>query len=49
MMGPAAVIDVTELTGQGEGGVSPEITPEMIERWEAQHGQLRPEDIVLFR
>jgi kynurenine formamidase len=49
MMGPAAVIDVTELTGQGEGGVSPEILPEHITRWETQHGELRPEDIVLFR
>jgi kynurenine formamidase len=49
MMGPAAVIDVTDLTGQGEGGVSPEITPEHITRWEVQHGQLQPDDIVLFR
>ena len=49
MMGPAAMIDVTELSGQGEGGVSPEILPEHVERWEEQHGRLRPEDIVLFR
>jgi kynurenine formamidase len=49
MIGPAAVVDVTELTGQGEGGVSPEILPEHIKRWEAEHGELRPEDIVLFR
>jgi kynurenine formamidase len=49
MMGPAAVIDVTELAGQGEGGVSPEIMPEHITAWEARHGQLQPEDIVLFR
>jgi kynurenine formamidase len=49
MMGPAAVIDVTELTGQGEGGVSPEILPEHITGWEAKHGELQPEDIVLFR
>jgi len=49
MMGPAVVIDVTELSGQGEGGVSPEILPEHVERWEAQHGRLQPEDIVLFR
>jgi kynurenine formamidase len=49
MMGPAAVIDVTELSGQGEGGVSPEILPEHVERWEAAHGRLLPEDIVLFR
>ena len=49
MMGPAAVIDVTSLTGQGEGGVSPEILPEHIAAWEAEHGQLTPGDIVLFR
>jgi isatin hydrolase len=49
MMGPAAVIDVTELTGQGEGGVSPEIMPDHITAWEAEHGQLQPDEIVLFR
>jgi kynurenine formamidase len=49
MMGPAAVIDVTELSGQGEDGVSPEILPEHVERWEAANGRLRSEDIVLFR
>lgn len=48
LMGAAAVIDVAELTGQGEGGVSPEITPAMIEAWEADHGRLRPGDIALF-
>lgn len=49
MIGPAAVIDVTHLTGQGDNGVSPEILPEHVERWEAEHGRLHPEDIVLFR
>jgi kynurenine formamidase len=49
MIGPAAVIDVTGLTGQGEGGVSPEILPEHITRWESEHGQLQSDDIVLFR
>ena len=49
LIGPAAVIDVTALAGQGEGGVSPEITPEMIEQWETEHGQLRGDEIVLFR
>ena len=49
LMGPAATIDATELTGQGEDGVSPEITPELIERWEAEHGQLQAGEIVLFR
>lgn len=49
LMGPAAVIDVTELRGPGDGGISPEITPEIIERWEADHGQLEAGDFVLFR
>ena len=49
MMGPAAVIDVTDLTGQGSGGVSPEITPGHITRWEEEHGELTAADIVLFR
>jgi kynurenine formamidase len=49
LVGPAAVIDATELTGQGADGVSPEITPELIERWEAIHGQLQAGEIVLFR
>jgi kynurenine formamidase len=49
LVGPAAVIDATSLAGQGEGGVSPEITPDLIETWEREHGQLRQGDIVLFR
>lgn len=49
MMGPAAVIDVTELNDTTGGGVSPEITPEHITAWEAEHGELGPNDIVLFR
>lgn len=49
LMGPAAVIDVSELSDQGEGGVSAEIMPEHIERWEAEHGQLQPDEVVLFR
>jgi kynurenine formamidase len=49
LIGPAAVVDVTELSGRGEGGVSPEITPELIRRWERRHGELRPGEIVLFR
>lgn len=49
LVGPAAVIDVTELSGQGEGGVSPEIAPSHIEAWEAAHGQLQAGEIVLFR
>ena len=49
LMGQAAVIDVTGLTGQGDGGVSPEIGSEHIKRWEAAHGALTAGEIVLFR
>jgi kynurenine formamidase len=49
MMGPAAVIDVTALNDITGGGVSPEITPEHITAWEAEHGELMPGEIVLFR
>lgn len=49
LIGPAAVIDATELSSQGEGGVSPEITVDLVQRWEATHGDLQPGEIVLFR
>ncbi len=49
LMGPAAVIDATELTGQGEGGVSPEITVELVQRWEQANGPLQAGEVVLFR
>jgi len=49
LVGPAAVIDATGLAGQGEGGVSPEITPQVIEEWEGRHGRLQAGEIVLFR
>jgi kynurenine formamidase len=49
-IGPAAVIDVSELTG-GDSlpGQSPIITAGHIERWEREHGRLRPDEICLFR
>jgi isatin hydrolase len=49
LIGPAAVIDVTELTDTGDPGVSPEILPAHVERWEDEHGGLRKGEIVLFR
>lgn len=49
MMGPAAVMDVTAINDTTGGGVSPEITPEHITAWEAEHGELTPGEIVLFR
>lgn len=49
MMGPAAVIDVTELKDTGADGVSPQITAEHVERWEKEHGKLKGTEVVLFR
>ncbi len=49
LIGPAAVIDVSALSGTGDPGVSPEILPEHIERWESEHGRLQAGEIVLFR
>lgn len=49
LIGPAVTIDATELTGGGDSGVSPEITPDLIEAWESRHGRLQPDEIVLFR
>lgn len=46
--GPCAVIPIPQLGAQAENGTSPEITPEMIEDWEAAQGRLNPGEIVLF-
>lgn len=49
LMGPAAVIDVSELSDRSsEDGVSPGIGPEHITAWEQRHGRLQPSDVVLF-
>ncbi len=50
--GPARVIDVTPLLGTTDKATwpaSPEITVDLIRRDEAQHGELRPGEIVIFR
>jgi kynurenine formamidase len=49
LMGPAAVIDASDLTEQGRDGVCVEITTDRVRRWEDEHGALRPGEIVLFR
>lgn len=49
--GPARVIDVSSLVGataEAQWPASPEITPGHVQRYEAQHGPLRPGDIVIF-
>jgi kynurenine formamidase len=48
MMGPAAVIDVTDLRDRGEPGKSALIPLDRIQAWEKQHGDIRPGDVVLF-
>lgn len=48
LMGPADVIDVTEMCGLGEKGTSPPITERDIEAWEAVNGAILPGDVVLF-
>lgn len=48
MMGPAVVIDVTDLLDKAPNGQSPRITLEHIQRWEKQHGEIRPGEVVLF-
>jgi kynurenine formamidase len=44
--GKCVVIEVPQ--AGTNGGTSPEITPAMIEAWEAAHGALQPGEIVLF-
>ena len=41
LMGPAAVVDVSFLAGQGEPGVSPFIEPEHVQTFEEEHGELQ--------
>ncbi|MBX3443459.1 MAG: cyclase family protein [Planctomyces sp.] len=50
--GPARVVDVRSLVGSVERSqwpASPEITPALLEAWEAEHGRLREGDVVLLR
>lgn len=49
LMGPADVIDVSELTGKSKPGVSPIITVDYIESWEKEYGNIEKEDVVLIR
>lgn len=49
MMGPAAVIDVTDLRDKAENGKSAVITVQRIQDWEKQHGEIRKGEVVLFR
>ena len=48
MMGPAAVIDVTDLRDAAEPGFSAPITVGRIQAWESEHGAIQPGEVVLF-
>jgi kynurenine formamidase len=50
--GRARVIDVKQLIGttaKDSWPASPEITPDVIVKYEKEHGELKPSDIVVFR
>lgn len=49
MMGPAAVVDVSDLRDAAEPGFSAPITVGRIQAWEAEHGGIQPGEVVLFR
>lgn len=49
LMGPAVVVDASELAGQGNDGESPWITRAFLESWERREGSLAPDDVVLLR
>ena len=49
MMGPAVVIDVTDIRDAAEPGFSAPITVERVQAWEAEHGDIAAGEVVLFR
>jgi kynurenine formamidase len=48
LCGTCVVVPVPSDAGSAEPGRSPEITPQLIEAWEAAHGRLNPGEIVLL-
>lgn len=48
MMGPAVVVDVSDILDKADGGKSPLITPEMIMADEEKNGEIQAGDVVLF-
>jgi kynurenine formamidase len=48
LCGPAAVVDLRDLAGLAEPGVSPWITAARLQAWEAEHGRFQAGDIVLL-
>jgi kynurenine formamidase len=48
LLGPAAVVDVSELAGTGEPATSPRIDVEHLLAWEEAHETFRPGEVVLL-
>lgn len=48
MMGPAVVVDVTDIRDAAEPGLSAPITVDRIQEWESENGEIRPGEVVLF-
>lgn len=48
LLGPAAVVDLSSILDQAPAGVSPAITTELLEQWEAVHGRINQGDVVLL-
>jgi kynurenine formamidase len=49
LMGPAVVVDATELAGHCDNGESPWITRSFLEGWEEREGPFAPGDVALLR
>lgn len=48
LCGPAAVVDVRSILDQAPPGISPAITPALLEQWEGVHGRIKDDDVVLL-
>ena len=48
LMGPAVVVDISHLSGQGTAGESPWITADHLRDWETRHGQIQSGEVVLL-
>jgi kynurenine formamidase len=48
LCGPAAVVDVRSILDQAAPGISPAITPDVLEKWEGVHGRIQAGDAVLL-
>lgn len=49
MMGPAVVIDASDIRDKAEPGKSPVITLDRVKQWERQNGPVKAGEVVLFR